>query len=134
MSWIYSFVSLAFQVPFSRYYGDGGFVLYWISSFLGMSALGLAVEALITLLTPRFIPYFLLLWIITNVSVAFCTWTSTLASLPILTHTAQSPSKCCQASSATVMQCHSTTSARLYGRSSSTQRTIVRCSLELCLA
>jgi hypothetical protein len=71
MSWIYSFVSLAFQVPFSRYYGDGGFVLYWISSFLGMTALGLAVEALITVLTPRFIPYFLLLWIITNVSVAF---------------------------------------------------------------
>jgi len=53
MSWIYSFVSLAFQVPFSRYYGHGGFLLYWMSSFLGMAALGLAVESLITILTPQ---------------------------------------------------------------------------------
>ncbi|KAH7104414.1 hypothetical protein BKA62DRAFT_635540 [Auriculariales sp. MPI-PUGE-AT-0066] len=71
MSWIYSFISLAFQVPFSRHYGHGGFILYWISSYLGMLALGLAIESIITLLTPRFIPYFLILWIISNVSVAF---------------------------------------------------------------
>ncbi|KAH7099950.1 hypothetical protein BKA62DRAFT_268536 [Auriculariales sp. MPI-PUGE-AT-0066] len=42
LSWFYSFISLAFQVPFSRAVGSGGFVLYWLSSFLGMSALGAA--------------------------------------------------------------------------------------------
>ncbi|EJD42087.1 hypothetical protein AURDEDRAFT_168879 [Auricularia subglabra TFB-10046 SS5] len=71
VSWVYSFISLAFQVPFSRYYGRAGFVIYWAMSFVGMSALGLAIEALVTVLTPRFIPYFLILWIISNVSVAF---------------------------------------------------------------
>lgn len=53
----YSFVALAFQVPFSNgpasptepavnpsAYGKGTFVVYWIVNFLGMSALGLACE------------------------------------------------------------------------------------------
>ncbi|KZW01003.1 hypothetical protein EXIGLDRAFT_761285 [Exidia glandulosa HHB12029] len=71
VSWFYSFISLAFQVPFSRWYGDGGFLIYWSMSFIAMCALGLAVEALVTILTPRFVPYFLILWIISNVSVAF---------------------------------------------------------------
>jgi len=71
LSWFYSFVSLAFQVPFSREFGSSGFVLYWCMSFLGMCALGLAIEAVITFSTPRFAPYFLILWIITNVSVSF---------------------------------------------------------------
>ncbi|EGG09503.1 uncharacterized protein MELLADRAFT_104233 [Melampsora larici-populina 98AG31] len=70
LSWVYALISLAFKVPFSRYYGRGGFLIYWAMSFLGMSALGLAVEALITILTPRFIPYFLVLWLITNISVS----------------------------------------------------------------
>jgi len=40
-------------------------------SFCAMSALGLAVEALVTILTPKFIPFFLILWIISNVSVSY---------------------------------------------------------------
>lgn len=53
----YSFVALAFQVPFSNgpasptepainpnAYGKGTFVVYWMINFLGMSALGLACE------------------------------------------------------------------------------------------
>ncbi|KAG0147130.1 hypothetical protein CROQUDRAFT_43281 [Cronartium quercuum f. sp. fusiforme G11] len=70
LAWFYSFISLIYQVPFSRYYGGGGFLLYWAMSFMTMAALGLAVESLITILTPRFIPYFLILWLITNISVA----------------------------------------------------------------
>lgn len=70
LSWFYALISLAFKVPFSRYYGGGGFLIYWAMSFLGMAALGLAVEALITILTPRFIPYFLVLWLIANISVS----------------------------------------------------------------
>ncbi|EJD42086.1 hypothetical protein AURDEDRAFT_105676 [Auricularia subglabra TFB-10046 SS5] len=71
VSWFYAFISLAFQVPFSRFHGRGGFVIYWAISFFGMSALGLAVESLVTIMTVRFVPFFLILWIITNVSVAF---------------------------------------------------------------
>lgn len=53
----YSFVALAFQVPFSNgpssptepamnpsAYGMGTFMVYWMINFLGMSALGLACE------------------------------------------------------------------------------------------
>lgn len=53
----YSFIALAFQVPFSNgaasptepainpsAYGRGTFLVYWVINFLGMSALGLACE------------------------------------------------------------------------------------------
>jgi len=71
VSLFYSLVSVAFQVSFNRVFGHAGFVIYWMLSFLGMAALGLAVEAAVTLLTPRFIAFFLILWIICNVSVSF---------------------------------------------------------------
>ena len=78
----YSLLSLAFQVPFNRLYalsmswvrwtltkgfssyGSAGFVIYWMMSWTAMCALGGAVESMITILTPQFIPFFLLLWII----------------------------------------------------------------------
>ncbi|KAI0277608.1 hypothetical protein BGY98DRAFT_1079125 [Russula aff. rugulosa BPL654] len=69
VSCFYSLLSLAFQVPFNRYYGSSGFVIYWMMSWLAMCALGGAVESMITILTPSFISFFLLLWIIANVSV-----------------------------------------------------------------
>ncbi|KAJ7138271.1 hypothetical protein C8R44DRAFT_976059 [Mycena epipterygia] len=66
---IYTLLSRAFQLPFDRAFGHAGLVVFWMLNWAGMLACGLALEALITLLTPRFIPFFLLLWIITNVSV-----------------------------------------------------------------
>ncbi|KAH9993944.1 hypothetical protein BJV77DRAFT_1066938 [Russula vinacea] len=72
----YSLLSLAFQVPFNRFYGSAGFVIYWMMSWMAMCALGGAVESMITILTPRFISFFLLLWIIANVSV--CVFPPTL--------------------------------------------------------
>ncbi|KAF8274533.1 hypothetical protein EI94DRAFT_691712 [Lactarius quietus] len=69
ISCFFSLISLASQVPFNRFYGGWGFVIYWMMSWLAMSAVGGAVESLITILTPRFVPLFLLLWIISNVSV-----------------------------------------------------------------
>jgi hypothetical protein len=71
VSLMYSLLSLAFGVPFSRNFGNAGFVIYWMMSWCSMSALGLALESMITLLTFKFIPVFLILWIISNVSVAF---------------------------------------------------------------
>ncbi|KAI4293892.1 hypothetical protein K525DRAFT_291661 [Schizophyllum commune Loenen D] len=71
LSLFYSLLSLAFQVPFDRKYGHAGFVIFWMVNYVGMLALGLALEAMITLLTVRLIPFFLILWIISNISVSF---------------------------------------------------------------
>ncbi|PAV18859.1 response to drug-related protein [Pyrrhoderma noxium] len=70
ISLFFSLLSLAFQAPFSRFYGKAGFVIYWMMNWCGMMSLGLALESLITVLTPAFTPFFLILWIISNVSVA----------------------------------------------------------------
>ncbi|KAJ8695609.1 hypothetical protein PTI98_008197 [Pleurotus ostreatus] len=71
LSLFYSLQSLAFQLPFHRRFGHPGFLVFWMLMWFGMTALGLAVEAMFTLLTPRFIPFFLVLWIISNVSTCF---------------------------------------------------------------
>ncbi|KAG7441781.1 uncharacterized protein BT62DRAFT_982655 [Guyanagaster necrorhizus] len=71
ISLFYSLLSRAFQVNFSRKFGDAGFVIFWMVNFVGMLSVGLALEAMITLLTVRFVPFFMILWIISNVSVSF---------------------------------------------------------------
>ncbi|PBK96260.1 hypothetical protein ARMGADRAFT_989972 [Armillaria gallica] len=73
ISLFYSLLSRAFQVDFSRKYafGDAGFVIFWMVNFVGMLSVGLALEVMITLLTIRFMPFFMILWIISNVSVCF---------------------------------------------------------------
>ena len=68
MTLFYALISRGFQAPFSRFYGPSGFLIYWMMCWMGMSALGFATESIITLVTPRFIPFFLLIWIISNVS------------------------------------------------------------------
>ncbi|KAJ7651154.1 hypothetical protein FB45DRAFT_31982 [Roridomyces roridus] len=65
---IYTLLSRAFQLPFDRRFGSAGFVIFWMLNWLGMLACGLALEAMLTLLTQRFVPFFLILWIISNVS------------------------------------------------------------------
>ncbi|PBK61691.1 hypothetical protein ARMSODRAFT_623483 [Armillaria solidipes] len=71
ISLFYSLLSRAFQVDFSRKFGDAGFIIFWMVNFVGMLSVGLALEAMITLLTIRFMPFFMILWIISNVSVCF---------------------------------------------------------------
>ncbi|KAK4689247.1 hypothetical protein P7C73_g851, partial [Tremellales sp. Uapishka_1] len=66
----YSLVSLAFQVSFTRRFGKGGFPLYWMENFVTMSALGLVMETMYIWLGPYF-PFFLLFWVVLNVSTAF---------------------------------------------------------------
>lgn len=70
ISWFFALVSLAYKVPFDRNFGHVGFFIYWCLGYCGMLSLGLAVEAVITVLTPQFIAFFLILWIIVNVSVS----------------------------------------------------------------
>ncbi|KAJ9105007.1 hypothetical protein QFC20_004448 [Naganishia adeliensis] len=67
----YSFLSLAFGVDFTRKYGHIGFFLYWMLNWVTMTGLGLVMEFMLELLGLPFFPFFLLFWVIINVSVAF---------------------------------------------------------------
>lgn len=83
LSLSYTLVSLAFGLPFGgkyvslslaprntnwtrlltdvtrcRFSPAGGFFMTFLYVYLGMTALGLSLEAMITLLTPKFIPFF----------------------------------------------------------------------------
>ncbi|KAI0347315.1 hypothetical protein BDW22DRAFT_1322516 [Trametopsis cervina] len=69
LSLSYTLVSVAFGLPFGgKYSYVGGFFMTFLFVYLGMTALGLSLEAMITLLTPKFIPYFLFPLIIFNVA------------------------------------------------------------------
>lgn len=71
ISIFYSTLSRAFQADFDTKFGRAGFFIFWMLNFVGMLSVGLALEAMITLLTPKFMPFFMISWIITNVSVCF---------------------------------------------------------------
>ncbi|KDR75895.1 hypothetical protein GALMADRAFT_226550 [Galerina marginata CBS 339.88] len=80
LSLAYTLLTLFFKLPFERYFGHAGFVLFWMLSWFGMTAAGLALESMMTLLTIKYIQVFLILWIIGNVSV--CLWP--IDALPVL--------------------------------------------------
>ncbi|KAF8809225.1 hypothetical protein BYT27DRAFT_7094861 [Phlegmacium glaucopus] len=69
LSLFYSLLSLAFQIDLTAKYGSRGFMVFWMLNWIGMLSVGLALESLITILTTRYIPFFMLLLIIANVSV-----------------------------------------------------------------
>ncbi|KAF7981526.1 hypothetical protein HWV62_33103 [Athelia sp. TMB] len=66
-----SLVSLAFDLPFgARYPHAQGFMLFFTFIYLTMAALGLSLEAAVTVLGSRFTPLFLVGLIVYNVSPA----------------------------------------------------------------
>ncbi|KIY68806.1 hypothetical protein CYLTODRAFT_421258 [Cylindrobasidium torrendii FP15055 ss-10] len=71
LSLFYSLLSLAFQVDFTSKFGHSGFVIFWMLNWVGMLSVGLALEAMLTLLTVRFVGFFMILFVIVNVSVCF---------------------------------------------------------------
>ncbi|OTA65394.1 MNNG and nitrosoguanidine resistance protein [Hypoxylon sp. EC38] len=84
VSLIYSFVSLAFQIPFWKgpasptepafnpsAYGRGSFVVYWMVNFVGMNALGIACENVGMIIGQPWTAAWLIFWVITNVSTSF---------------------------------------------------------------
>ncbi|KAI0759545.1 hypothetical protein BD413DRAFT_273447 [Trametes elegans] len=69
LSLSYTLVNLAFKLPLGTKFGLGaGFMVSWVYIYLGMAALGLSLEAMITILTPRFTPFFLFTLILYNVA------------------------------------------------------------------
>ena len=84
LSLFYSFVSLAFQIPFSNSpapdtasasnpnaYGHGSFVVFWMLNWVGMSALGFPLENMAMVLGFPWSSLFLIFWVITNVATGF---------------------------------------------------------------
>ncbi|KAH8113159.1 hypothetical protein DFH11DRAFT_365230 [Phellopilus nigrolimitatus] len=69
LSLSYAMISLPFKLPFGARYSYGtGFFAFFAFIYLGMCALSLALEAMVTLTTPKFVPFFLVLLIIVNIS------------------------------------------------------------------
>lgn len=64
-------ISVAFHVPLNRFYTRGGFVIFWMSNWLAQTALGYPMEIALTTLGPRFTAFFLVIWVILNVSSIF---------------------------------------------------------------
>ncbi|TVY46072.1 Nitrosoguanidine resistance protein [Lachnellula occidentalis] len=84
LSLFYSLISLAFQIPFStppasetavvnpaNAYHYGSFVVYWMLNFVGMVALGLACENVAMIVGQPWTAFWLIFWVITNVSTSF---------------------------------------------------------------
>ncbi|KAL3448424.1 hypothetical protein BJX65DRAFT_317581 [Aspergillus insuetus] len=84
MSLFYSFVSLAFQIPFSNSpapdtvsadepnaYGHGSFVVFWMLNFVGMTSLGLPCINMAMILGFPWSSFWLIFWVITNVATGF---------------------------------------------------------------
>ncbi|EKM78188.1 hypothetical protein AGABI1DRAFT_75664 [Agaricus bisporus var. burnettii JB137-S8] len=69
LSLFYSLLSLAFQLDVNEKFGKSSFLVLWMMDYTGMLALGLALESMLTLVGIKFLPMFLLLWIMSNVSV-----------------------------------------------------------------
>lgn len=74
MSFFYSLVTLAFQVDFTRTFGHSGFLVYWMTNFLTMWAVGAMNEAMGMLLImyyPPLVGFWMLFWVIINISPTF---------------------------------------------------------------
>lgn len=84
LSLFYSFISLAFQIPFSAppsphtevvnpttAYHYGTFPVYWMVNYVGMIALGLACENVAMVVGMPWTAFWLIFWVISNVSTAF---------------------------------------------------------------
>ncbi|PWY75492.1 MNNG and nitrosoguanidine resistance protein [Aspergillus heteromorphus CBS 117.55] len=84
LSLFYSFVSLAFQIPFDNpsapdtqpadnpnAYGHASFFVFWMLNWVGMSALGFPCENMAMILGFPWSALFLIFWVITNVATGF---------------------------------------------------------------
>lgn len=74
LSFFFSLLSLAFQVDFTQAFGKGGWPIYWATNFLTMWAVGginEAVAMVLILIYPPMVGFWLLFWVVTNISATF---------------------------------------------------------------
>lgn len=71
ISLMVSLLNIPFQLPFGRAFPyGGGFMTWWCVTYVGMLVIGLCLESVMTLGGPKFIGIFMILFIISNVSVS----------------------------------------------------------------
>jgi len=68
---LYLALSCAWQIKFDRFYGASGYVIYWMLSWAGMMAFGLAVENVNNVFGMPVTPVFFVFWVISNVTSGF---------------------------------------------------------------
>lgn len=74
ISLFFSFVSLAFQVDFTKAFGHSGFLIYWMVTFLTMWAVGSVNEVMAhicIMVYPPLMGFWMLFWVIINISPTF---------------------------------------------------------------
>lgn len=74
ISLIYSLVTLAFQVDFTKTFGHSGFLVYWMTNFLTMWAVGAMNEVMAMwciMFYPPLLGFWMLFWVIINISPTF---------------------------------------------------------------
>ncbi|GAA5823441.1 hypothetical protein JCM11251_000635 [Rhodosporidiobolus azoricus] len=76
MSLWYSLINIAFLLPtngngYADFGSQRGFMIFWMLNLLTIGSLGYAMESMITLLTLKFFPFFLITWIILNITSSF---------------------------------------------------------------
>lgn len=74
LSLFFCVVSAIFHVDFTSAFGKGGFVIYWMSTWLLMGAVGGANENILSVLiafSPQYLGFWLISWIILNISPSF---------------------------------------------------------------
>lgn len=74
LSLFYSLVSLAMQISMSQTFGKSGFLVYWMTAFLTMWAVGPINEIMAMLFImsyPPLVGFWLLFWVIANISPTF---------------------------------------------------------------
>lgn len=74
LSLFYSLVTLAFQVDFTVAFGRSGFLVYWMTTFLTMWAVGAMNEVMAMwciMFYPPLLGFWMLFWVIVNISSTF---------------------------------------------------------------
>lgn len=74
VSLVYSLVTLAFQVDFTVAFGHSGFLVYWMTNFLTMWAVGAMNETMAMwciMYYPPLLGFWMLFWVIVNISSTF---------------------------------------------------------------
>ncbi|KAK9896047.1 hypothetical protein P389DRAFT_73734 [Cystobasidium minutum MCA 4210] len=62
----------AFLIPTEAAFGrGGGFMALWMLNWVFLCAVGFVLESMISLLTKEYVPFFLIIWIIMNISSSF---------------------------------------------------------------
>ena len=74
LSLFFCTVSAIFQVDFTPTFGRAGFMVYWMSTWLIMAAVGGANENVLSLIiawAPQYMGFWLVFWIVSNISPSF---------------------------------------------------------------